>query len=410
MRRHHDVLFRKYDLYKVVEAQKAEVAKTINALPEQQVLNTPLEDLVERLGRQLAFNIPVLKEADSYVDKEEIEIDVTDDPYRVIFDRSRRVKVRGYRMTMVVPFEGDQEIFYCHPSAYNLNPPLADVEPGLLKISREVEQLDPQQLKAAFDGELGHIKQDLGSVQSSLKPFNDSLPALIRSHVERRRDELKKAQDAMAALGLPVRESPGASRTYAAPEVQRKPAPRLPPTVEPKPLEPALTQEHYEHILRVVRSFSVAMERSPRSFARMDEEELRDQILAHLNGHYGGLATGETFNTTGKTDILIRSQDQNIFVAECKIWEGPAAFAAAIDQLRGYLGWRDRKTALIVFNRRKDFSAVLAKAHQGVLDHPSFKKELPSPLGEGTYRFILKQKDDEGAELAMTLLVFNVPR
>ena len=39
-----------------------------------------------------------------------------------------------------------------------------------------------------------------------------------------------------------------------------------------------------------------------------------------LNGHYEGGASGETFNYEGKTDILIRVQGKNIFIAECEYW------------------------------------------------------------------------------------------
>jgi len=43
------------------------------------------------------------------------------------------------------------------------------------------------------------------------------------------------------------------------------------------------------------------LERSPKAFAHMEEEHLRDQFLVQLNGHYEGQATGETFNAEGKT-------------------------------------------------------------------------------------------------------------
>jgi hypothetical protein len=65
------------------------------------------------------------------------------------------------------------------------------------------------------------------------------------------------------------------------------------------------------------------MERSPSAFHHMDEEALRTHFLVQLNGHYEGQATGETFNYEGKTDILVRSGDRNIFIAECKFWGGP---------------------------------------------------------------------------------------
>jgi hypothetical protein len=42
---------------------------------------------------------------------------------------------------------------------------------------------------------------------------------------------------------------------------------------------------------------------------------------------------GETFNFEGKTDILIRVEALNVFIAECKLWKGEKQFLATIDQL-----------------------------------------------------------------------------
>jgi hypothetical protein len=63
--------------------------------------------------------------------------------------------------------------------------------------------------------------------------------------------------------------------------------------------------------------------------------------------------SSETFNAAGKTDILIRVEDRNIFVAECKFWKGEKHFIPTIDQLLSYTSWRDTKTAIILFNRQK---------------------------------------------------------
>lgn len=62
-----------------------------------------------------------------------------------------------------------------------------------------------------------------------------------------------------------------------------------------------------------------------------------------------GSATGETFNKKGKTDILLRHAGNNAFVGECKFWKGEKSFLSTIDQLLGYLTWRDSKTAVIMF-------------------------------------------------------------
>ena len=62
-----------------------------------------------------------------------------------------------------------------------------------------------------------------------------------------------------------------------------------------------------------------ALERSPSLSAKLDEEETRDLLLLYPNGQLEGKATGETFNYMGKTDILVRERDKNVFIGECKI-------------------------------------------------------------------------------------------
>ncbi|WP_303760102.1 hypothetical protein, partial [Alcanivorax jadensis] len=120
----------------------------------------------------------------------------------------------------------------------------------------------------------------------------------------------------------------------------------------------------YQKILELIHSIGKMFERLPSTYAEKSEEELRDHILVSLQGLIvgGGSATGETFNRKGKTDILIRKNDENEFVGECKFWSGPAGLKQAIDQLLSYLSWRDKKAALIVFVKNKDFNAAIRSA------------------------------------------------
>lgn len=46
-----------------------------------------------------------------------------------------------------------------------------------------------------------------------------------------------------------------------------------------------------------------------------------------------------------QTDILIRVEDKNIFIAECKFWAGAKLLCDTIDQLLGYLSWRHKNGA-----------------------------------------------------------------
>ena len=151
------------------------------------------------------------------------------------------------------------------------------------------------------------------------------------------------------------------------------------------------------------------MERSPAAFVRMREEVLRWHFLVQLNGHYEGQATGETFNYEGKTDILIRSEGKNIFIAECKYWGGPQKLTETINQLLGYTSWHDTKVAVIVFNRNQDFTNVLNSIKSTTKEHPNCKRELDQ-RSKTSFRFIFSHRDDTNREMILTVMAFDVPK
>ena len=213
----------------------------------------------------------------------------------------------------------------------------------------------------------------------------------------------------MASLGFPVRQRPDAPKTFAVPVIRKKIVPVMPPVGKtPFVPEPALEMAVYEHILSVMANMALVMERSPSAFRGMGEEEIRNHFLVPLNGHYEGQATGETFNYEGKTDILIRVQGRNIFIAECKIWRGSKSVMEAMEQLLGYSTWRDTKTAIVVFNRGGDFTSVIGKTRETVKGHPNFKRELPYNSESG-FRCVIRHRDDPAREMILTVMLFDIP-
>jgi hypothetical protein len=171
-----------------------------------------------------------------------------------------------------------------------------------------------------------------------------------------------------------------------------------------------ISEQEYTDILRRLRSVSTFMERSPATFAQHGEEETRDFFLAYLNGEYRGGATGETFNASGKTDILIRVQDRNTFIAECKLWTGAKAFGKAVDQLLGYLTWRDCKCALLVFNRNRNSAAVRAEMHATITSHAEYDRTVVNdPDGDADSQYVLVKRSEPGKEIVVTTMLFDVP-
>jgi hypothetical protein len=217
-------------------------------------------------------------------------------------------------------------------------------------------------------------------------------------------------QSLVASLGIPLRTHQDSPKTYVAPEVRRKIKPTVPlASTKPYKPEPILSDDDYEHIIGVVQNMAQVMERSPSAFATIDEESLRSHFLVQLNGHYEGQATGETFNYEGKTDILIRVDGKNIFIAECKYWSGPKKLTETIDQLLGYSSWRDTKVAIIIFNRNKNFTNVLEAIPETVEAHPCFKRFLRK-VSETNFRYIFSNRDDSNREMVLSVIAFDVPQ
>ena len=160
-------------------------------------------------------------------------------------------------------------------------------------------------------------------------------------------------------------------------------------------------------ILNILYNTGIEIERHPSVHKGKDEETLRDHFLVGLSPHFQSVS-GETFNKSGKTDILIRHEGKNLFVAECAIWKGPKHFLGKIDQLLSYLTWRDTKAALICFVKIKDIEKVLKAIEKQIPNHSCFLKDLGKE-NEGWLRFQFKLSEDESRTVFLSVLVFYFP-
>lgn len=167
-----------------------------------------------------------------------------------------------------------------------------------------------------------------------------------------------------------------------------------------------LAEADYEAALGVLRNSRNALERSPSMTARLNEEQIRDLLLVNLNAQFEGKAGGEVFNGEGKTDILIREGDRNIFIGECKIWKGPKSIRDALHQLLDvYLVWRDTKAALLLFIRSGHVTEVIKKSIAEIEANPNFKRRGRHDSDERV-DFVLHASEDPAREIQLAFLPF----
>lgn len=410
MRSEFELLFNKADWFSVEKDQQTRLRDDIASYDGNRLLNTSVNDLAEYFSEKYSIDVPELDEAAIAAEQNEAQIDVSHDSRRWIDDRSRLHYISGTRVTITVPFSGESNAFQIQPSTFNLNPPRASISGSNLLLAFEGTSLDGVEVKAQIDRALSDIKGWLQNLATNVTPFNASLHHLAKQQIDQRRSKLLNDQELVSSLGFPLKHRENAPKTYVAPEVRRKirPAPPLASTTPYKP-EPVLEIAEYDYILEIVANMAHVMERSPSAFKGMDEEDLRTHFLVQLNGQYEGGATGETFNSKGKTDILLRVQNKNIFIAECKFWRGPKCLTDTINQLLGYSSWRDTKVSIIVFNTRKNFTADIDAIVPTVESHANHKRTI-GKIGESSLRFILAHNNDVNRELTLTVLAFDVPK
>lgn len=381
-------LFSQIDTFSAKRELTARMNQEVASYDREYVLNCNPDEVVDHLVGQYSLELP-----------------------RVEFDQKEIVEEgeagRGSYITVSFPFEGSRELLTIRPSTCNLDTPDADIRIGEFRVRYAAPPENRAALRCAIDRDIRTIQANLGHAERDWRNFGDELRSKARLALQQRRDKVQADIQFVGQLGIPIRRRSDMPANYPVPAVRKKP-PAVRSDRAVSPPDPTLDLAEYDHILEIISNMVKVMERSPKAFAHMEEEHLRDNILVHLNGHYEGQATGETFNFEGKTDILIRAGGGNVFIAECKFWHGKKAFQDTIDQLLRYVTWRDTKTSIILFNRQKNFSSVVSQIPEASREHLNYVRQVDYHSESG-FRFLFKNANDADRQIVMTVLAFDVP-
>jgi hypothetical protein len=393
-------LFSNGDLSNLARQSVVEAQQAVQQLSPDELLNTPTDDIVMSLVEKHTFMTPTLRRDDEYVDG----------PHEVTLrrmDYGEEIVLRATLIALVVPFDGEGGMFYMNPNRWG-GAPRGNLHYNNLVLTIRGVNLQTDAVEKQFKAQLAEIETFLGWQREMAAQHRENLPRQLRPLVEDRKARVLTDRQMVANLPFKVRARTDAKQSYVAPITRKRISVQKPSTSKPFKPEPILDESDYQAILKVLGDMSISIERSPSTFAKLSEEQLRDMFLVPLNGYFEGAAGGETFNAEGKTDILIRAEGRNIFIAECKIWRGSQYLTEAIDQLFTYLTWRDTKSSIIVFNRNKNFSAVLSSIKETVDTHPQ-KKRGPTLEGETRLRYVFGHRNDSNREIIVTILAFDLP-
>jgi hypothetical protein len=289
------------------------------------------------------------------------------DPYE-----AKTFHIDGFKITFTIPFDGDDGLLYLRPSRYYMttfsvdrivrgdDSSLGSIIFSLEYTKQELEGMEtPEFIASQFSQKFKKYIENIDAINNEVEQLNKSLPEVIKNALASRK---KKADDYISMsekLSIPLKINPNDPSITPIP-LKKAPVKKAEaPKTRPRENDYTISLDNYDNIRKIVYTAGSSMEKAVSTYAKLNEEELRDIILSHLNSHYDN-TTGETFNKVGKTDILIPFENKAAYIAECKIWHGEKYLQSAMEQLMGYTTWRDVRTSIIIFNKNnKDFSRVL---------------------------------------------------
>jgi hypothetical protein len=374
-----DLLFHDGDLGRSLEAQAEKMRQAVASESEENVKQADVDEWAEALAHHFAVSCPELKQDEVWREPaQDVEVDVSHDQRRFFggdYIPDIAYEFPGYRVVVHLPFEGDAGVFKLCPSTRTTIWPRGRIGKDELLFTIDWPHDDQPDIDTKAQEAIGGVARYLEWARRQIESFNSVLPHQAQQAIFARRQRLEQRDANLAKSSIPVRR-PGESgkKTYIADVLVRRPAPSLPATRgdEKSPrLEPELEQRVFEHVLEVIRKVCLSIEQNPATYGPMGEEARRNAILTALGTHYDGF-TAETDNQGGHTDILARYEGRNVFIAECKFWDGEQSFKATIDQLFGYTGWRDTKLAIVMFVRAKGLTAILGKAKTTLAAYQQF--------------------------------------
>ena len=400
------VLFSRARLFDAFQVQLNNVQNEVDSISKEQFLANNDEQVATYIFSKMEI-IPLRIFRDQIVRGEPEE-------YR--FSRNgSQYHAAGVRLEVSVPYIGESGLWKKGPSTYSTNPPKGNVIPqkgddlaGVLKINLLYKQNEfkVEIVNQEIEKNLSSIEVYIVHIKKDIDVHNKKLKNKISQLVKQRRDRLGTIKKVSELLYIPIKKRDGAPDVTPLP-IHRK---HIKPLASKNQQHPVfgIYDNVYQNILKVIRLEGATYESTPKTYAMHNEEELRDILLAHLNGHFEGQASGETFRKKGKTDIAIEFENRAAFIAECKVWHGKKKLLEAVNQLLGYLTWRDVKTALVIYNKEvAGFKGFQDRLPVILETHPNFISiELKN--GSGEWLFRLRSEDDPERYVTVQVFLFNL--
>lgn len=397
------------DLSAVLGSHKKRLEAKIDSYSNEEILANNLELLASNLYEEFYIEpVSIFSEEFSKRSVKQGKIKRSIDPFFRKGYEKEYIEIDGVIMTFYFPFTGDAGLFESQASTYSLSSyPEIYLSDSHLSLQYEYA-LNELEGAGAKESVMQRVKHDIKEIRSGInyanadvENYNATLKSVAMNYLSQKRSKVQSFFTVASIFEVPVKKT-----NYAETHIPLKR--KITPIAHSydKQNSYCINDKDYADILDTIKHTGSTYERTPSSYKSMQEEDLRNTLLAALNATYKGDAIGEAFRNHGKTDICIERENRAAFVAECKMWTGKKGIADALLQLDRYLTWRDCKTALIFFVRRKDFLATLKVAEETLREISEMRQV--QAVDKNEFKCCMTSNENPGQLIEVRVMLFNM--
>lgn len=380
------------------------IRNEINNYEDNYILNVDENNIIEYLFTRYKIQPINLFFDNWYLSEDYKEKKIIPTPFDVISNSS----TYEYIATMVkinIPYEGDSKLFKTYPSSQRSSKYEIQISNTEISFVVEWKENNANYLNDKINEIKDYLKYYIDNIRNEVDSYNNNLKSYIKDIFNNKKEKIKIITTSLKKLIVPLRRIEDKdNNTFSVSPIKKKEkiSIQLPEIKNDFNLDPVISEDLYLQILSVIYEFGKRMEEYPNIYRNKNEETIRDYILLILSLNFKVSVMAEAFNRNGKTDILLKYNNENIFIAECKIWHGKKQLFSAINQLQSYLTWRDTKSALIIFVKDKNISSIIEKINSEIIEHPQFIKKYKLLNDYDTiYEFSFEQDNQKNFQLAI---------
>jgi TIR domain len=201
------LLFYKVGVFDVLQQRQETLKNEVAKLTPGEIERQAEDVLVRDLATKYKLETPVLEDENAHISYREVDIDVSQDQMRMIWDRSRPFYIKGTEITFTIPFKGDPGLFQVRPATFDTNPPRGEIGGREIRLVQTRTDGNAAAAKSEYERSLQSIKQYLGWLGTSISDFNSKIGGQVQALVNQRRQQLATTAGMVAEIGLPIKQN-----------------------------------------------------------------------------------------------------------------------------------------------------------------------------------------------------------